>query len=493
MKTMYGNFLILPFFRFYSIAIFSFLFLLNNNSAAQCPANIDFEKGDFSGWECYIGTIEQNTGIIRLLLSAPTYNRHEIQSSFPGDGNDYWGGFPKNCPNGSNHSIRLGNESTGRGAESISYTFTIPAGQNNFSLVYNYAVVLQDRGHPPNQQPRLSIEVLNITDNKIDSCSSFDFVINGNLPGFKTSPHEQDSTPVRYKDWSAAFINLEGNAGKTFKISFTTTDCSQSGHFGYAYIDLSTGCSSTPLGSVFCPDDNFVNLIAPPGFQSYKWFNTTNTTLGTAQNLYLDPLPRAGDTLYVEFTPYNGYGCVDTLTAYLSDTLTVKADAGPDREFCANPSIRLGAISKPGEIYTWSPAIGLSDPQISNPVASPFASTQYTLTVTNTGGGCKSTDVVNLVKKCDVIEIYVPGAFTPDGNGTNDRLRPVLYGFSKVNYFRVYNRLGHLLYAANSDTPGWDGAIKGKPAGTQTVVWMIEAVDAYGRIEKRQGTSILIR
>jgi len=45
----------------------------------------------------------------------------------------------------------------------------------------------------------------------------------------------------------------------------------------------------------------------------------------------------------------------------------------------------------------------------------------------------------------------------------------------------------------NSDLPGWDGTIKGKPAATQTVVWVLEAIDAYGRTEKRQGTTVLIR
>lgn len=197
--------------------------------------------------------------------------------------------------------------------------------------------------------------------------------------------------------------------------------------------------------------------------------------------------------MYVEVTPYNGYGCVDTLTAYLWDTLTVLANAGPDKEFCVNNAVHLGAAPKPGLIYTWLPTTGLSNSNVSNPVVTPNANIQYSLTASSAGGGCKSTDVVNLVKKCNIIEFYVPAAFTPDGDGKNDMLRPVLYGYSRVNYFRVYNRFGQLIYNANSDMPGWDGTIKGKAAGTQTVVWMIEAVDAYGRIEKRQGTSILIR
>jgi gliding motility-associated-like protein len=461
-------------------------------SQAQCPVNIDFEKGNLTGWDCFTGTIMRDNGIISLNYSFPTPNRHVIYDANNAPGNDYYGGFPKVCPNGGRYSLRLGNDKNGAEAERVSFNFTIPAGQNNFYLIYNYAVVLEDRGHPPNQQPRLNIEVLNVTDNTIDPCSSFDFVVSGSLPGFKTSPQSSDTVPVRYKDWSAAFINLDGNAGKSFQISFTTTDCSQSGHFGYAYIDLNTGCADSPLGAAFCSDDKFVDLNGPPGFKTYKWFNTANSTIGSTQNLHISPPPRAGDTLYVELTPYNGYGCVDTLTAYLSDTLTINnANAGPDKEFCVD-SIQLGVIPARNELYNWSPAVGLNNPDISNPTALPLLPGQYTLTVTSTGGGCKTTDVVNLIKKCGIIEIYVPNAFVPNSNSVNHSLRPFLYGYSKVNYFRVYNRYGQLLYSADSATPGWDGTIKGKVAATQTVVWTIEAVDAYGRIEKRQGTSVLL-
>jgi gliding motility-associated-like protein len=465
------------------------------NATAQCPENLDFEMGNFFNWECDTGSVQiiGSQRVLTLNTSPPTINRHVMQSASPGDGLDFYGNFPVNCPNGSGHSIRLGNSLAKKGAERVYYTFTIPPGQNSFSLFYNYAIVLQDPGHLPEQQPRLSIEVMNVTDNIKDTCASFDFVVNGGLPGFLVSARTQDGIPVRYKDWSAASIKLENQAGKTFKISFTTMDCLLGDHFGYAYIDFNSGCSTTLLGTVFCPADPKVDLTAPPGFQSYRWFDNANTTLGTEQTISFNPPPHAGAVVYVQLIPYDGYGCEQVLTAYLWDTLSVVANAGPDREYCVN-GIQLGEPPKAGINYSWTPAAGLSDPGISNPIATPsLTNTRYTLTATSAGGGCQSTDEINLVKKCTVIEVYVPGAFTPDGNGTNDRLRPVTYGFAKLNYFRVYNRFGQLVYSANNDMPGWDGTIKGKPAATQTVVWMLEGVDAYGRIEKRQGTSVLIR
>lgn len=483
------------------IARFFFLdlFLLSLNLCfAQCPSNIDFEKGNFTGWQCFIGTISaENPGLPAIIIlnpSPPMASRHFMLSAVPGDGADPWGGFPQNCPNGSGHSIRLGNDLVDRQAERVSFTFTVPAGADKYSLIYNYAVVLEDPGHPHEQQPRLSIEVLNVTDNVIDPCASFDFVIDANLPGFMTAPmHRLDSVPIRYKDWSSAYINLDGNAGKTFRISFTTTDCSKGAHFGYAYVDINTQCGITDFGSVFCPDDKFVNLSAPPGFRDYKWFNAANQVLGTTKDLTISPVPHNGDSVFVQITPYNGIACADTLVAYFWDTLKMKAYAGPDREFCADTSIRLGEAPRPNWVYQWSPASLVTDPAIANPAPLAYRTTDYLLTVHNIGGGCISSDTVRIVKKCRDIDVYVPTAFTPNGDGKNDRLRPGLYGFLKLNYFRIYNRYGQLLYTMSGSMNGWDGTIHGKPANTQTVVWMLEAVDGYGNIHHEQGTTILLR
>lgn len=459
-------------------------------SWSQCPPNLDFEKGNFDGWFCDTGRIMSN-GQINLNSSPPFINRHTIISTIT-DAADYWGGFPRLCPNGSGYSIRLGNDVAENGAERVYYTFIIPPDRDKFTLYYNYAMVLEDPGHLAFQQPKLSIEVYNVTDQQKDTCSSFNFISTGGLPGFFVSPKSDPAIPVRCKDWSASSINLDGNAGKTIRISFTITDCSLGEHFGYAYIDINTGCSST-LAALYCPSDPVVTLTGPPGFQNYKWFDKLNTTIGTSQKITFAPPPLGGDSVYLEVVPFSGYGCSDTLTAYLWDTISVIANAGPDLEFCIDKPIQLGGPARPGLRYEWSPATALNNSKIANPLVTPTVNTQYKVTATTEGGGCQMTDVVNLVKRCDVIELYVPNAFVPGSINGNGTLRPFLYGFNKVNYFRVYNRAGQLVYSANNDFTGWDGTIKGKQAPPQTVVWVIEAVDAYGRIQKRQGTSILIR
>ncbi len=370
------------------------IFFSSLSSSAQCPPNIDFEEGSFNGWQVFTGSFN---GSVSVTPTVPTAGRHDIISAATLPALDPWGGFPKLCPNGSNYSVRMGLESTGTTADRITYTFTIPAAQNEFSLIYNYAIVINNSGgHPANIQPRLTIAVTNITDNVVLACSSFDIAYsNANpLPGFKDAPSNPN---VKYKPWAANSIDLGGNAGKTIEVSFTSTGCgaTNGSHFGYAYIDLNTECTSSFIGATFCPDDAFINVTGPFGYQSYEWWDQNYTTLlGSTQTINFTPPPAPGTILRLIVEPYTGYGCKDTLTATLQDTLTIQANAGPDKVLCNGASAQLGVIPKPGYVYSWSPAAGLSNPNISNPVANPLVTTQYILTVTHAGGGCLTRDTV---------------------------------------------------------------------------------------------------
>jgi gliding motility-associated-like protein len=332
-----------------------------------------------------------------------------MYSSNPGAGVDEYGDFPRNCPNGSGHSIKLGNNTAGTEAEGISYDFTIPATANTYNLIYNYAVVFQDPGHLESEQPRLELTVRDVTDETTINCSSFTFFANGSpLPGFLRSPNPGSITPVWYKPWTAVSINLDNLAGKTIRLFFKTADCTFRIHFGYAYIDVNSECSDRFEGADFCPDDNLVSVTAPYGYQTYTWYNSTFTqVLGSSQTLTLVPPPTAGTQVAVIVIPFSGYGCLDTLYTTLYDTLTYRANAGPDRNSCNNNLVQIGVPPKPGWFYQWSPVEGLNDPALANPLASPDTTTTYTLTVRHSGGGCVSSDtvIVKATKLYDSLEV----------------------------------------------------------------------------------------
>ncbi len=396
---------------------------VNNMAFAQCPTNIDFELGDFTGWQCWIGNATTGGPVFGPLPVAPVQtapSRHLMLSSPPGNGLDLYGSFPVNCPNGSGHSIKLGNTTTGSQAEGVSFTFTIPAGQNEFNLTYNYAVVLQDGGtnHSSVQQPYFSIEVINITDNQPLPCPIAPFTASSSIPGFLPSPLGTPTNPILYKPWAAASINLDGNAGKTIRIFFKTADCTQGGHFGYAYVDILGSCSSAFIGAAYCPDDTAVNVIAPFGYQTYQWWDPTfSINYGSTQTLNFTPPPPSGTQVAVIMEPYSGYGCRDTLYADLLDTLNVFANAGADKLSCEKVPVQLGINPTPGFVYSWSPVTDLSNPNISNPIATPSVTTQYVLTARNSGGGCLTTDTVTV--KAAVLDTtvnvtgFLTGCITP--------------------------------------------------------------------------------
>lgn len=387
-------------FGILSIRFGLFLFLNTPLLLAQtCPPNIDFEFGTFTNWKCYTGYVEAvgSENVISLFPSnGPAFSRQTMYTATATIEKDPYGDFPINCPNGSGHSIRLGNDRGGGEAEGIEYEFTIPPNQNAYTLIYNYAVVFQDPHHRENEQPRMEIEITNVTDNSNISCASFAFRPYGTaLPGFKLSPHPGTRTPVWYKDWTAVSINLDGNAGKTIRLLFKTADCTFRRHFGYAYIDVNTECSGTFTGAAYCPDDTAVNVIAPYGYQRYTWYDSTVTNvLGTNQVLSLSPLPPEGTVFAVKLEPFNGYGCPQTLFSRLTDNLTVSSNAGPDTLSCNRSPVQIGSPPKPGLVYAWTPATGLSNPGVANPFANPDNTTTYFLTTRSRGGGCANTDSI---------------------------------------------------------------------------------------------------
>jgi gliding motility-associated-like protein len=92
-----------------------------------------------------------------------------------------------------------------------------------------------------------------------------------------------------------------------------------------------------------------------------------------------------------------------------------------------------------------------------------------------------------------MINIYVPKVFTPNGDGTNDVLKPILVGISAFHYFSVYNRWGNLLFTTQDPNAGWDGRVKGVPQPVETYLWIAEGLDTNGKKIVQKGMVSLIR
>ena len=181
-----------------------------------------------------------------------------------------------------------------------------------------------------------------------------------------------------------------------------------------------------------------------------------------------------------------------------SDTIVVTvippiiAYAGKDTVVVPNQPLQL--IATGGTGYAWTPTTGLNDPTIANPIAildNTIDSITYTVRVSD--GACVSTDqvVVRVVKTGP--DILVPSGFTPNGDGKNDVIRPVLLGISKLNFFSIYNRWGQLVFTTSEVNKGWDGNFGGTAQPSGTYVYQAQGVDYLGNSVFRKGTVVLIR
>jgi gliding motility-associated-like protein len=276
---------------------------------AQCPDNIGFDKGNFSGWVTSKGKIDM-VGAFTLTAGSPDFEQHRIFKTGVPEEFDRLTGMPVISPNGSNYSLRLGDVDGGAEIEQVSYQFTIPANQPLYSLIYHYAVVMELPDHVPALNPRFTAKVFNLTTNSYIDCSSFDYTATAGLPGFTTTADKR----VVWKPWSAVTLNLNGHAGETIRLEFTAFDCAQGAHAGYAYIDVNENCGSPVGGGTLCMGQDTLRLTGPFGFKEYKWFSKDfSQALGNDDTLSLFPSPPAGTEIALELKPYQNFGCADTL------------------------------------------------------------------------------------------------------------------------------------------------------------------------------------
>ncbi|MGI8600773.1 MAG: lectin-like domain-containing protein [Chitinophagaceae bacterium] len=181
-------------------------------------------------------------------------------------------------------------------------------------------------------------------------------------------------------------------------------------------------------------------------------------------------------------------GCYsDTLNAVIYINQAV-ASAGRDTMILNNVPFTLNGSGNGN--FNWSPETGLNNPFLPNPTAVLFDDQDYLLTVT-TPEGCIATDSV----KIEVFKnsaVFVPNAFTPNGDGLNDVFKPFYSGIKKLFYFYVYNRWGQPVYKTTSTQGGWDGKIGASISTSGTYVWILKAEDLAGKIYNLKGTVSLI-
>lgn len=225
------------------------------------------------------------------------------------------------------------------------------------------------------------------------------------------------------------------------------------------------------------------------GGSIYSW---SPTAFLTAANIPNPVSVKPTDNVRYVVTVRDVLGCPkavkDTMILYVAK---IKANAGPrDTSVVLGQPLQLGASGSTN--YAWTPSTWLDNPFISNPISLPQNNIEYVVRVSN-DAGCFDTDTI-LVKVFKVKpDLFIPNAFTPNGDGNNDIFRPIAIGMKSMDIFQVYNRWGQMLYSGTGNGAGWDGTFGGKGQEAATYVWYAEGVDYLNNKIKRKGTVVLIR
>jgi gliding motility-associated-like protein len=231
----------------------------------------------------------------------------------------------------------------------------------------------------------------------------------------------------------------------------------------------------------------------------YQWSPATYLSNSKIANPFISILFAGTYTYLLDITNDIGCKAVKKDTVVITILPSVKVFAGNDTSIAINQHLQLYAtdVNNSGFInYLWSPSTGLENVGIKNPI-SLFNSTISNGGITykviaSTINGCEATDDIN-VKVFVQADIYVPNAFTPNKDGLNDILRPVLAGIKELKYFAVYNRYGQQIYITSVPGQGWDGLIKGEMQNTGAFAWVAEVVDYKGITIKKNGIAVLIK
>ena len=266
-----------------------------------------------------------------------------------------------------------------------------------------------------------------------------------------------------------------------------------------------TVTATTPIG---CVAKDSIRLIVYPG--NFSAVLTQDTGICPKDTVQL------GVEGGISYTWLPGYGLSDSTSAHplaSPQTTTLYTVIAKDMHGCTDSQLVKVAVYPaavlvlpdsvniyPGESYAmepggnclyyqWFPSSGLSAADISNPLMRPEVRTRYFVDA-RTEHGCPISDSVDVLVKETVIDI--PNAFTPGGEG-NTIFKPAKRGIANLNYFKVFNRWGQMIFETTDIEKGWDGTFhdKAQPLGVYT--YIISAVTDSGKPFIKEGNVTLLR
>lgn len=209
-------------------------------------------------------------------------------------------------------------------------------------------------------------------------------------------------------------------------------------------------------------------------FSSYAW------STGSASRTITVNAP---GTYYVDVTDNNN--CSGSDTTRILSLLPLPTGFLPvDTFICSYGTLELKPL-RPYQSYLWGNNATASAITISKPGT-------YYLQVTD-NNNCTGKDTVNVSLKDCMQGFYIPNAFSPNNDRTNEVFRPMLFGTVKQYRFTIFNRWGNRVFESVQPGEGWNGTFNGKPQDSNTFLWTCSYQLEGEPAQLRRGTVILVR
>lgn len=226
---------------------------------------------------------------------------------------------------------------------------------------------------------------------------------------------------------------------------------------------------------------------------------TTDLTYSLDNNSYQeDPffegLSAGNYTVFVQ----DALGCMQSFDTHLANPEMLVVDLAPSIEIILGETLDLiPQTNQIGLSWEWSPKETLSCSDCESPTATPFSNTTYTVVATNLNNCTAMASIDILVNKQK--DIYIPTAFSPNGDGYNDFLKifPTA-SVAEISSFSIFNRWGGLVFEANNlstdeEWPGWDGRRKGQLLPNGVFVYQLSLVRVDGKKAVKTGEVLILK
>lgn len=290
------------------------------------------------------------------------------------------------------------------------------------------------------------------------------------FPTFTINPVSVQHGDALQWNTGASSSSLTVNTAGTYRLS-TVNQCGAA-EDSIKITFLTSPGLTMPADKAYCdviPAGQLITANASGGVASYTW-NTGATGLTV-------PITNAGT---YKLSASNACGTVSGSTNIVVNPSPIP-DLGIDTAFC-------GMFT-----YLLNPGSGWSSVSWSNGSSAPIINVNqfgnYRVTVVD-GNGCSGTDEIVIGSNCNLIW-YVPSAFTPNGDGNNEKFNPTMKDVRDLN-LTIYNRWGQIIWQGDENSGGWDGSIYGQLAPEGVYTWTATFMSNFNRYNMR-GTFTLLR